>query len=540
MRAVRAVQSSLLDFIENTRLGSSAFQLARIAFFALVVLVGARTASRQFLAFTFDDILFMGITALAFLLIFWRWEIGIVLVLATTSFIAYYDVMPTLSLYHFIPEIPVLEQLRLYLGQGIMLYLLGLFAISLEARSMRRRLATPLTPLVAIFCLVVLMASLIGLVFQGVSLVRMVEASRSYSFYLMFFVTLLCLRNRRAMNVLMVTAVRDGGDRRHPDVRAVRSRRALQGLPGQLGARRAVRRLCWPYPAARHRAHLDDRAVRDRAHSHLLEPHEPVAHRLARHSARRAAAHLHTQRVDRHAVVHGDHGRAGPRRGAARRAAHVPGARIFVAVLLVALQLVSTDESNYMTPYVKRFTSIFDPESYEEGSSAGARWMEVQAAWPKVVEHPWWGVGVGGTYRWEEAWDDYGQAHFMRPVSYIHNAYFLILTHTGVIGFTTCMAMYVVFFVRARRIFTRLDRPQDRATVMACIGAIGSVLLASIMQPSLWYPPAVPCIGVIFGLMEVTRYFRDREVQEARLTNVRSVVLARRRQAGVLEPASRA
>jgi O-antigen ligase len=213
---------------------------------------------------------------------------------------------------------------------------------------------------------------------------------------------------------------------------------------------------------------------------------------------------------------------------------------VFVAVLLVALQLVSTDESNYMTPYVKRFTSIFDPESYEEGSSAGARWMEVQAAWPKVVEHPWWGVGVGGTYRWEEAWDDYGQAHFMRPVSYIHNAYFLILTHTGVIGFTSCMAMYVVFFVRARRIFARLDRPQDRATVMACIGAIGSVLLASIMQPSLWYPPAVPCIGVIFGLMEVTRYFRDREVQEARLTNVRSVVLARRRQAGALEPASRA
>jgi len=50
---------------------------------------------------------------------------------------------------------------------------------------------------------------------------------------------------------------------------------------------------------------------------------------------------------------------------------------------------------------------------------------------------------------------------------------------------------------------------------MAAIGAIASVLLASMMQPSLWYPPAVPCIGIIFGLVELTRYFRERERAQA-------------------------
>jgi hypothetical protein len=117
-------------------------------------------------------------------------------------------------------------------------------------------------------------------------------------------------------------------------------------------------------------------------------------------------------------------------------------------------------------------------------------------------------------------------------VSYIHNAYVLVLTQSGVIGFTTCMAMFVVFFARARRIFQQLTRPEDRALVMAGIGAIASLLLGSLMQPSLWHPPAVPCIGVIFGLVEVTRYFADRERREARLARAVPLVASRRRDAG--------
>jgi hypothetical protein len=168
-----------------------------------------------------------------------------------------------------------------------------------------------------------------------------------------------------------------------------------------------------------------------------------------------------------------------------------------------------------MAPYVKRFTSIFDPESYGKESSAGARWMEIGEAWPRIVESPWFGVGVGGVYRYEEAWDDNAQVTYLRPVSYIHNTYVLLLTHAGVMGFTTGMVMFIVFFVRARKILRLLEDPRDRATVMAATGAMGSVLLGAIMQPSLWYPPTVPCIGVVFGLVEATRYFAEKERRDA-------------------------
>src|SRR6059036_2611971 len=111
MRVVRVMGDSFLDFVENTRLGSALFQLARLGIFALAILVVSRMASHQFLAFDLSDIVFMAITAVVFLIVMWRWEIGVILVLCTTSFVAYYDALPTLSLYHFIPEIPILEQL---------------------------------------------------------------------------------------------------------------------------------------------------------------------------------------------------------------------------------------------------------------------------------------------------------------------------------------------------------------------------------------------------------------------------------------------
>src|SRR5262245_37776673 len=160
---LHSLHFSLLDFIENTRWGARLFRLARFGLFGMVIFVGSKIASGQFLGFDFSDVLFMGITALVFLIVSWQWWIGIAMVIATTTFIAYYDALPTLSLYHFIPEIPILEQLRLLVGQGLMLFLLALFAVSLELRTARDRLATPLSAAVLIFMIAILFASLFGL-----------------------------------------------------------------------------------------------------------------------------------------------------------------------------------------------------------------------------------------------------------------------------------------------------------------------------------------------------------------------------------------
>ena len=529
MRALGHLHSSVLDLIENTRLGAGGFRLARFGLFALAIFVGSKVAAGQFLSFDLADVLFMSITALVLLAIYVRWEIGIAGVIATTSFIAYYDAIPTLSLYHFIPEIPILEDLRLLVGQGVMLFLLAAFITSLEARTVRQRLATPLTPALLMFMVAIVIAAFVGIVFKGVYLPKMVETARSYSFYLMFFVTLLCLRNRRSMRVLLNTLAIMAvvvailmfvqfalGDRAKVFFGQSVRVEVFGGYAGRILP--PGTELIWmtvPFVIA------FIPIVRPRLQKLLVAMLALLLGGLLLTFTRSVwMGTLLSMSIM--AIL----GRGAIRRGVLRMFVALMA---FVAVLLVVLQLVSTDHENYATPYIKRFTSIFKSESYEEGSSAGARVEEIRAAWPKIVENPWFGIGVGGSYNLVEAWDDAGQRHYWRPVSYIHNAYFLLLTHTGIVGFSTCMIMFITFFVRARNIFNRLTRHEDRAIVMAGIGATASVMLASVMQPSLWYPPAVPCIGIIFGFVEATRYFSERERGEAVAARTVALVQSRRR-----------
>jgi O-antigen ligase len=515
MRFVHSISSSFLDFIENTQLGATVFRVARIGILALGILVIGRFASAQFLSFGFSDILFMVVTALAFLLIFWHWEIGIVLVLCTTSFIFYYDYLPTLSLYHFVPEIPILEPLRLQIGQGIMLYLLVLYAASLEVRTLRERLATPLAPAVFVFLLVVVFAAIAGVVYKGVRLPQMVENSRMFSYYVMFFVTLLCIRSRRQFKLLLVA--------------------------GYIMALVVSILMCVQFAAGeRFKVFLGSNIRVESFGSHagrILPPGSDliwlaipfVIAQTATASPRVRRAMLvslglllggllltFTRTVWISTLVSmiliAILGRGEIRRGTV----HMFGATIgFVLFLFMILSLVSTAQESYVAPYVNRFTSIFHPESYGETTSAGARLVEMREAWPHVAQSPWLGIGVGAYYRETEDWDDLAQIHYMRPVSYMHNGYMYLLTDTGILGLVTCMIMYVLFFIRARKIYYLLDRPEEQGIVLACIASVASVMIGAIMQPTFAASHDTPMVGVMFGLVELLRYFHTRESAQA-------------------------
>ena len=511
MRLVHSINSSLLDFIENTRVGATLFRVARIGLFALGILVVGRFAAARFLSFGFSDILFMVAAALAFMLIYWRWDVGIVLVLSTTSFIFYYDYLPTLSLYHFVPEIRILEPLRLQIGQGIMLYLLILFAASLEVGTLRERLATPLAPAVLLFLLLILIAAISGLVFKGVSLGQMVENSRMYSYYLMFFVALLCIRSRRELKIVMFSC--------YVMSLMVSVMMFIQFAAGErfkvfLGSNIRVESfgshagrilppgsdLIWmvipfviaqtPMSAPRFRKLMF-------ASLGLL-----IGGLLLTFT--RAVWISTLVSITLIAIL----GRGEIRRGTM----HMLAATVlFVLFSFMILGLVSTDQQSYVAPYVARFTSIFHPESYGQTSSAGARFEEIREAWPHVAQNPWLGIGVGGVYRWVEDWDDIAQLHFMRPVSYMHNGYMLLLTDTGFFGLITCLIMYVTFFIRARKIYYLLEQPADQGIVLACIASVASIMIGALMQPTFAASHDTPMVGVMFGLVELLRYFRARE-----------------------------
>ncbi|HZM16058.1 MAG TPA: O-antigen ligase family protein [Candidatus Krumholzibacteria bacterium] len=511
----RYLSNSLFDFIENTKLGDRLFRLGRLAAFGLVLLVVGKFASGQFLSFRYQDVLFMAIAGVVFMLVFWRWELGIILVLCSTSFIVYYDVLPTLSLYHFIPEIPVLEHLRLTLGQGLMLFLLAAFCLSGEIGTARRRLATPVAATVLLFLLAMLVVSMVGLAFRGVGLRMMVETSRSYWFYLMFFVGALCLRSRRELRLLLqacfcmslIVAVLMyaqffAGERAKFFLGNSIRVESFGGFAGRILP--PGTELIWttvPFVVSR---------------IPLCSPRGARGLYLALFLLLGGLLLTFTRSIWLGVLlsmaIMAVLGRGAIRLGVARIFLAMV---VSVALLLLLLSIVSTERENYMTPYIKRFTSIFKAESYAEGSSAGARFMEISAAWPKIVEHPWLGIGVGGVYRYEEDWDEIWQSHYWRPVSYIHNAYVLLLTQGGVLALGTCLTMFVTFFVRARRVYHTLQSPEDRSIVIACIGSTASILLASVMQPSLWYPPAVPCLALMLGIVEAVRYFSERDAEAA-------------------------
>ena len=511
----RYLSDSFYDFIENTRVGERLFRLARLAAFGLVLLVFGKFAAGQFLGFQLQDILFMAISCVVFMVVFWRPEIGIILILCTTSFIVYYDVVPTLSLYHFIPEIKILEALRLTIGQGLMLFMLAGSALGVASGEVRRRLRTPLTPTVLIFALAILVASLTGVVFGKVHLPMMVETSRSYSFYLMFFVGVLCIRSRRELNILLHACLFMS-----LIVAVLMCAQFFIGERAKLFLGNSVRvesfgsfagrvlppgtELIWmtvPFVIAR----IPIASPRV-ARLLYLSLFVLLGGLLLTFTRSIWLGVLLSMAIM--AVL----GRGAMRRGVARIFMAMV---VSVALLLILLSVVSTERSNYMTPYIQRFTSIFKAETYAQDTSAGTRWTEIQAAWPKIVQHPWLGIGVGGVYRYVEDWDDIWQFHYWRPVSYIHNAYVLLLTQGGIIALSTCLIMFTTFFVRANRIYHSLTQPEDRTVVIACIGSVASVLLASIMQPSLWYPPAVPLLGLSFGIVEFVRHANERDAESA-------------------------
>ena len=485
--------------------------LARFGLFALAILVVAKVASGQFLSFTFSDMLFMALTALAFLAVFWRPEIGIVLILCTTSFIFYFDYLPTLSLYHFIPEIAILEQLRLQIGQGIMLYLLAVFVTSREVLSARQRLATPLVPAALIFMLVIAVASVSGLVYKGVYLTRMVEASRIFSYYLMFFVTLLCIRGRRELKVLLVASyvmalvvsvlmfvqfAAGGrfkvflGSNIRIESFGTRSGRILP--PGSDLVWLVIPFVIAWIPLA----------------SARIRPYVTMSLGLLLGGLLLTFTRTVWIGTIVSMILMVILGRGQVRRGTIKMLLAVAA---FVALLFVVLSLTSTDEENYVTPYIKRFTSIFHPETYDQSTSAGARYLEILEAWPKVAQSPWLGIGVGGIYRYQEAWDDRLQAHYLQPVYYMHNGYFLLLTDAGILGLATCLAMFVTFFLRAHKIYRRLRSPTEQAIVLGAIASVASVMVGAIMQPTLAASHDVPLIAVMFGIVELLRYFGEAE-----------------------------
>lgn len=505
VRLFRNASDSFFDFIEINRFGRRLFKLGRWGMAGVAILVVGKFTAGQLLSFTLGDLLFIIAACITFMVVAWRWEIGVVLVPITTCFIFEAGVVPTLSLYHFVPEIAWLENFRLLLGQGIMLFMLALVFVAGNARVTRERLTTPMTIAVLSFLLVILVTAVSGVVFSDVHVPYMVEQARPFSFYLMFFVTLLCVRSDKSLRgMLLVIAAMSlivgvgmalqffTGDRVRIFIGDFRlesfGRFAGRVLPpGQA--------LVWlAIPMLVSVAAVVHRSLR----AWLVVALSASTIGLLLTFTR--AMWVGTLAGIVLMMIVG----TGVERSGLRRITLAFVAAI--TVILLGLGTLSTDSEDYMGAYIGRFTSLFYGDTYADASTFGARVHEIGAAWEQIVKHPWFGIGIGNYYTFDLQWDQATFSHVWRGVSYIHNVYVNILCKAGILGLATLLSMCFTFIARGIRIHRQLSNPVDAAIALGAVGTTISCMVGSLMQPSLAAEGPVTLIGIAWGVTEFLRW----------------------------------
>jgi O-antigen ligase len=391
--------------------------------------------------------------------------------------------------------------------------MLAMFYTSREARTFQERVATPLAAAVVLFLLAITFASISGVVFHDVGFPKMVEYARPYSYYLTFFLVLLCLNSRTALRrllvILLIMAVIMGigmslqfllGDRVRifigGDIRVESfGRFAGRVLPPGYA-------LVWlgvPVMVA------VLQAVKGRSRIWQLIALATMAAGLLFTFTRAMWMGTIAGIVTMLFIGHGLE-----RRGMMRIFVAFSAS---VAVLLLVLGLVSTESENYMKPYVDRFLSTFNAESYGPESTIGARLTEVDAAWDRFVEHPWLGIGIGGSYSQELKWNNDLYTHEWRGITHIHNGYMLLLCKTGLIGLMSFVLMVTMFFRRAWFISRLLSDPVDRALVLGVIGSTVSCLVATMLQPSIAVAATVTPLAALWGAVEFLRWTEQNRVE---------------------------
>ena len=509
MRVLHNIGDSFLDFVEENQYGSWIFKAARLALFAMVLMAGGKVASGQFLSFQWDEVLFIGCGVIGAILIAWRWELAIIVVLGTTAFIFHYRAIPTLSLYHFIPELKWLEDFRLFLGQGIILYVLGLFFLSRHVSSFRARISTPLTTAILTFLIAATVAGVIGVVFNDIRLQQMIEASRPYSYYLLFFVTLLCLRSKADLKIVMVAVL-------------VMTVIVAIGMALQFASGNSIRIFV---------GEIRVESMVGRFATRVLPPGQALVWLLIPPLVAVVPQMRGAQRVWvvlalwvtaigllltlTRAMWMGCLAGILLMLVASSRTERVGMVRIFmvfaglVMFLLLALGAISTSSENYMSAYIQRFTSIFTSDAYVASSTVGSRMDEIRAAWDSIVVHPWQGIGIGAAYRYELQWSLDTYSFEWHGVAYIHNVYILVLTKMGLLGLVPLLVMLVVYFARAWKIYKMLPEGIDRALVMGAMGSTLSCVIASNLQPSLASPEPVSVLAFMWGATEFLRWWHE-------------------------------
>ena len=207
-------------------------------------------------------------------------------------------------------------------------------------------------------------------------------------------------------------------------------------------------------------------------------------------------------------------------------------AKIVIFGTCIALFLVGglgtlTQYSEISIPFfsdiVDRFTSIFEVEATSNTASLEWRKFEFQEAKKAIKKSPWFGVGLGGSYRTVQVFQGEAQGLFVnRDISYeriyrytkfLHSGYLQIVVKMGIPTFLLFFFTYLKIIFDSIRSYFQLVEKYKSQLILVVLAIIPSGLLSllfwAIFHEFFYSIGNTPFLGLALGILGLANTLVD-------------------------------
>lgn len=181
------------------------------------------------------------------------------------------------------------------------------------------------------------------------------------------------------------------------------------------------------------------------------------------------------------------------------------GHKAFLRFALVAVLggglifgLLSAVKPAVIDAIVNRILSVFSEGA--SSSSFGWRITENYFAIPKILSHPWMGLGLGAEYKPRLI----ELKFFSEQTHYIHNGYLYIALKLGIVGLLAYGAFYLSFLSICFKDFS--FRKLEYTPRVAVASVLIVILLLNFTQPELMTAASITCLTVLIPLAHRARF----------------------------------
>lgn len=171
-------------------------------------------------------------------------------------------------------------------------------------------------------------------------------------------------------------------------------------------------------------------------------------------------------------------------------------------IVILIFAFPNSQAANLLNASINRFSSIISIDTFTGSSDTSTlRWrdFEYKYAIPQILQHPFFGLGLGAIYRPPMLGIDDAWSNLQR---YIHNSQVWIAVKTGLVGYSFLIWFSVAFLWRGFKYWRQVPTPDKRGLFLGTTLSYVGVMIASNIHPMFTVLFWTPIIGMILGLNE--------------------------------------